>query len=79
MSCIEIPDPHRQILDLLLKGPRRQTNLPETTGTDLTGPVAELRSWGWVFGDRWVELTGAGHYHAGTVVGGLVGRTGRLG
>ena len=29
--------------------------------------------WGWVFGDKRIEPTGAGHYHAGTVVGGLVG------
>ena len=27
-----------------------------------------------MFGAEWGELTGAGHYHAGTVVGGLVGR-----
>ena len=36
--------------------------------------IDELRRWGWVFGVERIELTGAGHYHAGTVVGGLIGR-----
>jgi hypothetical protein len=70
MSCVPIPDPHRQILDLLRNGPCRTTSLQETTGTDLTGPVAELRRWGWVFGD--LELSGVGWYHAGHREGGIL-------
>jgi hypothetical protein len=36
--------------------------------------VDELRTWGWVFGEEVIELTEAEQYHAGTVVGGLMGR-----
>jgi hypothetical protein len=63
MSCVPIPDPHRQILDLLRGGPQHVTDLEQTTGTKLTEPVNELRAWGWVFGD--LELSGVGWYHAG--------------
>ena len=37
---------------------------------DLTGPVGELREWGWVFGD--LELSGVGWYHAGHRAGGIL-------
>lgn len=70
MSCVPIPDPHRKILDLLRNGPQHLTDLEQTTGTDLTEPVAELRAWGWVFGD--LELSGVGWYHAGLRAGGIL-------
>ena len=70
MSCVPIPDPHRQVLDLLRDGPRRQSDLEQRIGVDLTGPVGELREWGWVFGD--LELSGVGWYHAGHRPGGIL-------
>ncbi len=70
MSCIPIPAMHRQILDLLGDGPRRQTDLERTAGTDLADPVGELRMWGWVFGD--LELSGVGWYHAGFLARGIL-------
>ena len=63
MSCVPIPDPHRQILDLLRDGPHRQSDLEQKIGCDLVGPVTELREWGWVFGN--LELSGVRWYHAG--------------
>ncbi|MDH3398396.1 MAG: hypothetical protein OEM81_11285 [Acidimicrobiia bacterium] len=70
MSCVQIPDTHRQILDLLRDGPRRQADLEQTAGFDLTRTVGELRTWGWVFGD--LELSGVGWYHAGFLPGGIL-------
>ena len=70
MSCVQIPETHRQILDLLRDGPRHQTDLEHTSGHDLSGPVGELRAWGWVFGD--LELSGVGWYHAGFLPGGIL-------
>jgi len=61
-SCVPIPDPHQQILDLLRSRPQLVTDLEQATGTALTEPVNELRVWGWVFGD--LELSGEGWYHA---------------
>lgn len=69
MSCVPIPERHQQILDLLRNGPQYQTDLEATAGTDLAGPIAELRGWGWVFGD--LELSGVGWYHAGQPAGGI--------
>jgi hypothetical protein len=68
VSCIALTDPHRRLLTALTEGPRRVDDFDGRECLD------ELRSWGWVFGREWVELTGAGWYHTGTVVGGLVGR-----
>lgn len=68
MSCIALTDPQRQLLSAPTEGPRRVDDLDSREGLD------EVRRWGWVFGGEWVELTGAGWYHTGTVVGGLVGR-----
>ena len=68
VTCIAIPDRHRRLLTALTRGPRPVDDLDSREGLD------ELRRWGWVFGGEWVELTGAGHYHAGAVVGGLVER-----
>lgn len=66
MSCIPLTDPQRRLLAALTDGPRRVDDL------DVGHHVLdELRTWGWVFGNDWIELTGAGHYHAGTAVGGL--------
>jgi hypothetical protein len=70
MSCVPIPDPHRQVLDLLRAGPRHQTDLEQIAGHDLGGPVGELCGWGWVFGD--LELSGVGWYHAGLPTGGIL-------
>lgn len=68
MSCIVLTDPQSRLLAALTWGARRVDDLDDRDQID------ELRRWGWVFGDERIELTGAGHYHAGTVVGGLVGR-----
>jgi hypothetical protein len=68
MSCVALTDPHRRLLTALTAGPRQVDDLDGRESLD------ELRRWGWVFGGEWIELTGAGHYHAGSVVGGLVGR-----
>jgi hypothetical protein len=68
ISCIALTPDQRRLLAALTDGPRRADQLDPTE-------VEVLRRWGWVFGREWVELTGAGHYHAGTVVGGLVGRS----
>jgi len=68
VSCITLTDLHRRPLTALTRGPRRVDDLNGRESLD------ELRRWGWVFGDQWIELTGAGHDHAGTVVGGMVGR-----
>ncbi len=67
MSCITLTDPHRRLLTALTGGPHQVDDLDGWESLD------ELRRWGWVFGDEWVELTGAGHYHAGTVDGGPLG------
>lgn len=67
MSCIALTDQHHLLLAALAYGPRRVDDCG--SGRDV---VDELRRWGWVFGGEWIELTGAGRYHAGTVVGGLV-------
>ena len=71
MSCVAIPDTHRQILDLLRDGPCHQTDLEQTTGRNLSRAVGELRAWGWVFGD--LELSGVGWYHAGFLKAGILG------
>jgi hypothetical protein len=71
MSCVPIPDTHRQVLDLLRDGPRHQTDLEHTAGRNLADPVDELRAWEWVFGD--LELSGAGRYHAGFLKTGILG------
>jgi hypothetical protein len=67
MTCVILTDRQSLLLATLTDGPQRADQLN-------TSEVEVLRRWGWVFGHKWVELTGAGHYHAGTVVGGLVGR-----
>ncbi len=67
MSCIALTDPHRRLLTALTGGPRQVTDLDGRESLD------ELRRWGWVFGGEWVELTGAGWYHTGTVIGGPLG------
>ncbi len=67
MSCIALTDPHRRLLTTFTRGPRRVDDLDNRESLD------ELPRWGWVFGGERVELTGAGHYHAGTVVGGWSG------
>jgi hypothetical protein len=67
MSCVAPTDRQSRLLAALTDGPRPADQLDPSV-------VNVLRRWGWVFGREWVELTGAGHYHAGTVVGGLVGR-----
>jgi hypothetical protein len=68
MSCVVLTAPHRRLLITLTAGPRKVDDLDGRESLDV------LRRWGWVFGREWVELTGAGWYHAGTVVGGLLGR-----
>lgn len=67
MSCIVLTDRQSRLLAALTDGPRPVDQLDPSE-------VEVLRRWGWVFGREIIELTGAGHYHAGTVVGGLVGR-----
>ena len=73
MSCVPIPEAHQRVLDLLRRGPLRQTDLEQQTGCDFIEPVRELRAWGWVFGD--LELSGVGWYHAGFLPGGILHRT----
>lgn len=68
VSCITLTAGQRRLLATLTGGPCRVEQL------DDRDQLVELWSWGWVFGREWIELTGAGHYHAGTAVGGLVGR-----
>jgi hypothetical protein len=67
VSCITLTDPQRRLLAALTAGPGRVDELDDRDQLD------ELRRWGWVFSTGIVELSGAGHYHAGTAVGGLLG------
>lgn len=67
-GSVSLTPEQRRLLAALAHDPRPVEQL------DNRDCLAELRKWGWVFGRDTVELTGAGHYHAGTVVGGLVGR-----
>jgi len=66
VSCIDPSDSLTETLRLLADGPKPAVQLP-VAGLD------QLRQLQWVMGDRLVELTGIGWYHAGPVKGGLLG------
>jgi hypothetical protein len=47
---------------------------PSPTPNVVSSPtLPTVGRWGWVFGRARIELSGAGYYHAGTAVGGLLG------
>lgn len=66
MSCIEPSEETTETLRMLAAGVNRVDLLP-------VAGVEQLGRLQWVIGGAVVELTGIGHYHAGTATGGLLG------